>query len=369
MPGCPRSDVFNPHEVGVFHCYTRCTRRAFLCGFDEFTGRDFSHRRGMIQGRLELLASVFAIDVLDFSVMQNHLHVVLRNRPDLVRGWADDEVARRWLTLSAKSLELRAEPRPEQIQAALANPETVAEWRERLSHLSWFMAMLDESIARRCNFEDQCRGHFWEERYKCQALISEEAVLACAVYVNLNPIRARLAETPETAQYTSLFERIADLVAQRPALSRELPSEPLSPSTPALETEGTTLPRSGWLAPVAVEGDGYAGAAEGRRASDKGYLPITLEQFIELVDWTGREVRADKAGAIPAHLAPIFERLGLRSENWLDTVQQFGRRFGPVVGRAAQVRKRTRKSGRRWRRGLKASPFKLSCRCMHGPFA
>ena len=56
-----------------------------------------------------------------------------------------------------------------------------------------------------------------------------------------------------------------------------------------------------------------------------------------LLDWTGRELRADKRGAIPEHLAPILERLGINRANWLDTVRGFGRMFKQVAGRSSSL--------------------------------
>jgi hypothetical protein len=41
-------------------------------------------------------------------------------------------------------------------------------------------------------------------------LLDEKAVLACMAYVELNPIRAKMVDTVETAEYTSIFERIHD---------------------------------------------------------------------------------------------------------------------------------------------------------------
>ena len=94
-----RAEVIDESQVGVYHCVNRCVRRAFLCGRDPLTGQCFDHRKAAIQRRLELLAGQFGIDVLGFSVMSNHVHVVLRNRPDVVAGWSDEEVARRWWNL------------------------------------------------------------------------------------------------------------------------------------------------------------------------------------------------------------------------------------------------------------------------------
>ena len=99
MPAYARSHIVPPDEVGVYHCMARCVRRAFLCGVDPLTNHDYDYRKEWIHERLELLASVFAIDICGYAVMSNHLHVVLRARPDLVRDWSDEEVALHWTRL------------------------------------------------------------------------------------------------------------------------------------------------------------------------------------------------------------------------------------------------------------------------------
>ena len=78
MPSSPRRDVFEPDVVGIYHCYNRCSQRAFLCGFDPLTQTDFSHRKEWIRNGLKSLAASMAVDVLDYAVMDNHFHVVLR---------------------------------------------------------------------------------------------------------------------------------------------------------------------------------------------------------------------------------------------------------------------------------------------------
>jgi len=94
-----RREVLADGEIQVVHCVNRCVRRGFLCGIDELTGQNYEHRRQWIRNRLEFLAGIFGIDILGFSVMSNHLHAILRSRPDVVRDWSDEEIARRWWNL------------------------------------------------------------------------------------------------------------------------------------------------------------------------------------------------------------------------------------------------------------------------------
>ncbi len=142
------------------------------------------------------LAGQFGLDVLGFAVMSNHFHVIVRNRPDVVGNWSDVEVARRWWNLFPKRRDDDGAPKDPtdlELQMITANPVRLAEIRQRLSSVSWFMRCLVEPIARSANKEDVCTGRFWEGRYKCQPILDESALAACLAYVDLNPIRARLA--------------------------------------------------------------------------------------------------------------------------------------------------------------------------------
>src|SRR5665811_389911 len=155
--------------------------------------------------------------------------------------------------------------------------ERVAElfttWRNRLSDLSWFMRCINEPIARMANCEDHCTGRFWEGRFKSQALLDARAVLACMAYVDLNPLRAAMAKTPEQSNYTSIQERILH-------------------------------PRDTSLRPFA--------------AQDNDGIPFNLKDYLELVDWGGREVKRHKRGYIPAHAPPILARLRMDAAPVLD---------------------------------------------------
>src|SRR3984885_10806390 len=95
MPKYARRQIVVEDTVAVYHCVARCVRRAFLCGIDPYTGRDYSLRKEWILDRMRELAGLFAIEVCGNSVMSNHLHLVLRIRPDIAEQWSADEGAPR----------------------------------------------------------------------------------------------------------------------------------------------------------------------------------------------------------------------------------------------------------------------------------
>ncbi len=346
-----RRDLFDPTEVGIYHCVQRTVRRAWLCGDDPLTGKSYEHRRVWIQDRLQKISASFGLDCLVFAVMVNHLHVVLRNRPDIVATWSDDEVVRRWWQLfPVRRNQDRSPAEPtERDLRPWKSAVRIKQIRSRLCDISWFMRALAEPIARRSNAEDQCTGHFWEGRFKCQKLVDEAAVLACAAYVDLNPVRAGAAEKPEDSTYTSVFERTkAEQESQRE--SARAKRRRRSRKNVAKD-QSQYVRRDAWLAPVTIDerASSYRGpmpSKSGKRASDKGFLAITLESYLKLLDWTGRQLRRDgKLGRIPAHLAPILERMGMASSTWCECVRGFGKYFKRVAGTPESIANEAHKRG------------------------
>jgi hypothetical protein len=278
--------------------------------------------------------------------MNNHLHVVLRNRPDVVATWDDETVALRWWNIFPKRRDETggpAKPEPHELRMLIPSKKAVAELRRRLSDISWFMRCLAQPIAKRANEEDECTGHFFEGRFKCQVLADEAALLACSVYVDLNPVRAAIAATPETSLYTSIYERIASVQAARRSSGRS--------QQRGHRNRVPLRRRDAWLSPVELNERGRPGpqaASGGRRASDKGFLALSLERYLQLVDWTGRQVRGDKRGAIPAELRPILERVGLNEEVFVFWVERFKTLFKRFVGTPASLQDAAKAHGQRW---------------------
>lgn len=338
-----RKTIVLSDEPGVYHCISRCVRRAYLCGRDPLTDRNYAGRRRWICKRIKSLSRIFAVEIFAYSVLQNHYHIVLRVDPELLKSWKDEEVVRRWNKIYSVKKALTGEPgdlTQQLMEMALKKPETIAIWRSRLGSVSWFMKQLNEPLARQANKEDGCKGRFWEGRFKCQRLTDEGAVLACMTYVDLNPIRAGMADTPEKSDFTSAQDRIVAMQSQ----------EIQSPSTDSQIQENDqnvksvteTSQRDKWLTPI----DSIRVGRE-----KKGWL-LTLEEYLHVLDTTGRCIREGKRGSIPPDLAPILNRLNLNKENWLITTTHFGNRFYRISGRLNQMIAAAKKAGQHWFQGL-----------------
>ena len=186
--------------------------------------------------------------------------------------------------------------------------ELLVTWRERLADLSWFMRCLNEPIARMANAEDHCTGRFWEGRFKSQALLDVRALLACMAYVDLNPIRAAMAKTPEESDFTSVQERILH-------------------------------PESSILRPFSEQSDDTSG------------IPITLEEYLELVDWGGREIKYSKRGYIPAHAPPIIIRLKMGGASVLNYLSKADQPTFSALGPVSRLKSFAQSVGRSFIKG------------------
>ena len=134
--------------------------------------------------------------------MGNHMHVILRNRPDVVETWSDQEIARRIWFLFPKRKDKDGrpcDPTEFELNMLQANKGMLDQYRSRLSDISWLMRQLAEHVAIKANKEDECTGRFWEGRFKSQPLLDEAAILACAAYVDLNPGERRSLKRPKKA--------------------------------------------------------------------------------------------------------------------------------------------------------------------------
>ncbi len=245
--------------------------------------------------------------------MSNHYHLVVRINPDEPAGWSDDEVLSRWTALFRGPIlvqrYLAGDPL---VTAELDTVSTVAAvYRARLGSLSWFMKCLNEPIARKANAEDGCSGHFWEARFHSQPLRTEAALLAAMAYVDLNPVRANIAETPEDSEYTSIKSRLtADF---RRAVLRSasnllecceinhfhVPPRPLVPFSDNSPPDVTRVVT----------------------------LPMQALEYVKLVEASGRLRVRGKRGRIDPALESVLTRLGFSADEWLTASTAFALQY------------------------------------------
>lgn len=275
----PRSTLVSLADTPYYHC----VGRAFLCGEDPVSGRNFDHRKEHIRERLAWLTDTFAIDICAYALMSNHYHLVLRIDPARAQAWPDSAVVERWRRLYkgpafiAAYLSHQHQHLDPEDQARLN--ELVPVWRQRLADLSGFMRCLNEHIARRANAEDGCTGRFWEGRFKSQALLDEAALLVVMAYVDLNPVRAGLAASIEESAFTSGQQRLLAVAKQdRPADS---PKPRLLPFSEAI------------------------------RGNEDAGLPFNLQDYLNLLDTSGRAVHPRRRRLIPTSTPNLLAALGL----------------------------------------------------------
>jgi hypothetical protein len=271
------------------------------------------------------------------------------------------EVARRWWHLFPKRRDSEGRalpPKEKELELIVADAERAEELRWRLGDISWIMRCLNEYIARKANQEDNCTGRFWEGRFHCQALLDEAAVLTCMAYVDLNPIRAKIAEKPEESEFTSVKERIDARQAKskiktlnKKRKDLEQKGHPLTQKQQeALRVERAKSMIDRWMNPIGIQK-----VKRGALPSRKGFLSISLDEYLALLDWTGRCIKTGKRGAIPQSLKPIMERLEIDVENWVDTVLSFGRMFYRVAGTVKKIVERAHQVGQAFFKGISAS--------------
>jgi hypothetical protein len=165
-------------------------------------------------------------------------------------------------------------------------------YRQRLHDLPWFLRVLDASIAHQANAEDDCTGRFWEGRFKSQALLAAIADVNVDLNanVNLNAIRAEMAESLLESTHTFIDARLAEA--------------PLMPFD-----------------------------VTGRVAQA---VPFGFEEYLDLVAAMGRAVRPRKRGVIAANTPLLLRRLGMNADAFIACTGHFFKAFANAVGTPAK---------------------------------
>ncbi len=310
-----RSHLVDVSVTRWYHCITRCVRRAFLLGEGPL------NRKEWIENRLKELSEIFAVAVGGFSVLDSHLHLLVRLDPEVAGGWSNEDVVRRWGRLFPPRDKSRQTLPVSDVwvQSRLKDAAWVATIRARLHSLSWFMKCLKEPLSRLANRQDSTRGAFFEERFKSVAILDEESLLATCAYIDLNPVAAGIVEVPEASPHTSVTTRVNHVKAQ----GRTSDLKAAEHGSVAGSSASAGLEETIWLCPI-----------EDRRRLDssrEGMLEsISLGSYLLLIDYTGRLFREGKA-VISAELSGILDRLGSNVESWQTRLEKL--RSGRLLGR------------------------------------
>ncbi|MBC5850794.1 transposase [Vibrio metschnikovii] len=297
-----RQQLVSTDVTSYYHCVSRCVRRSFLCGKDTFTNRCYEHRREWIAQKIYSLTNVYCIDICAYVIMSNHYHLVVNINQNRSLQLTLHEVVERWSQVHKLPVLIQRWQNKQLTSLAEQTRciELIEVWRERLSSLSWFMKELNYEIACKANREDNCTGHFWESRFKSQALLDEKALVAAMAYVDLNPIRAGIANTPERSEFTSIKARID-------ALNKNLVTAPC-------------------LHPFI--GNPTNESREG--------IPFRLMDYLELVDWTARQYRDGKT-SLSDKMPNILLRLSFNSRDWLKICTGLEKSRATAIGTRPQA--------------------------------
>ena len=319
-----RKNIVDEETSGFYHCTNRCVRRSFLCGVDELTGKDFSHRKDWLERRIFELCDIFAVEVYAFAIMDNHYHAVLYLEPQAPISWDNEKVAEHWLKAYPGRLDnpVFAPQRELKKQAIIADKAKLKKYRQRLGSLSWFMSRLNEPIAKQSNQEDICTGRFWEGRYTSQALLDEAAVFSCMAYVDLNPIRAEITEKLEGSNNTSIKKRLESIQEKDPIDVQAY----LDASVTALSNQIKSKT-----------------------------LSMSLKDYIELVEWMGKSIVYPNKSSMPSNIQSSLHRLNLQQNHWLKQIENYGNNYCHVVGPIKLIREKAQQINQKWLKGVTAA--------------
>ncbi len=323
----PRNQQIVLEATPYYHCMSRCVRRAFLCGLDQLSGNNYEHRRDWVETRLIECANSFCIDVAAYAIMHNHYHIVLHINEAKSLSLSDHDVIERWHQLFSGTDLTQAFINNQPLsktQRKLVS-DRAHEWRQRLIDISWFMRCMNEPIARQANAEDNCTGRFWEGRYKSQALLDEAAIIACMTYVDLNPIRAKINNTLETSEFTSIKQRINAITNENH------------------NTQPTFL--------MPFIGSEYNNQPTG--------INFNLDDYIALVDMTGRSIAEGKRGHIENSLPNVLQRLDIDPKRWAILSTQLEQQYKRAIGSSLSMKLAAVTFKKNWFQGQNQSAYLL----------
>lgn len=346
-----RKHLVYPEINPFYHIINRCVRRGYLCGYDKKSKKDYSHRKQWVVDLLRRLDLAFAINICAYAVLANHYHLVVWIDQEEARGWSRDEVVRRYAVIhSARGIEARLNKIKTLGDAGEIEMSNLIElWRERLMSISWFEKCLNETIARAANREDEVSGRFWQGRFTSQPLLDDAALMTCMAYVDLNPVRAGVADSLQESDFTSIQERLRRYLTE---CQRHPASSDCGGITCDAEPVGSEEGRGSVVqAHTVVDGENVSGRRmndgfplvpfldETEVAAGRRRLPILRQHYFDLLETTCQIVKCPKRRRLPESIATYLVEFGINPESWYSGVIDYKRRFPTVLGAVKEIRK------------------------------
>jgi|688.fasta_scaffold00158_56 hypothetical protein len=325
-----RKYIVNLQDTAWYHCISGCVQQKRLLNNNGFD------RKGWVELRTQELASIFAIDVAGHAVLDSHMHFVLRIDEAKGKGFTNEEVVRRWGELypprnrRGEILEIT----DDWVSQKASEADWVKERRRRLMDLGWFHKCLKEPLSRLINKIDGTRGTIFASRYKSIGILDDASLLRVMAYVDLNPVAAGVAKLPETSLYTSIRQRVDNVLREMRLSDLKSVIKAMGVTTIKLASLETKC----WLMPIEDSAD--------FKEIRKGIIDrITVGHYFLLVDLTGRYFREGKA-SIDGEAACIFERLEMTAEEWISQQERlsshrtFGQYYSTSIKRLQKIAER-----------------------------
>lgn len=331
-----RKDIVCYEDTPFYHCISNMARGLPLLASES------ERLKALVEQRLRFLAGIFAIGVCSHSVMDTHFHLLLLIRRELALSWTGREIATRWAKLCPPKDSRRKLLTGEQLQFWIDERSRDEKWvevhRERLLDLGWFHRFLKQPLSKLINEITGTTGTVFKGRFKSIAVMDGKALLTTNIYVDLNPLAAGLAKTPEQSKFTSLrlrFENALKSWKLDELITSLQTCKPLTGETAEIEN---LL----WLIAIENRSD-YSLAQMGM------FENITLSQYFLLVDQAARMPRIGKA-SLSAEALGILERMQIAHESWIRVQQEMatGRFYGNYFAFSRQtLRKVAERLGKR----------------------
>jgi REP element-mobilizing transposase RayT len=172
-------------ETGGYHIISRVTGQDFLMGPKE---------KDRFLDILYLLSQVYFVELHSYCVMDNHFHLLVTMRESHAQDCTGSNLLERVNHLRKFSGKSALES---------LKPAESTRFRERFGSVSCFAQDIKQEFTRWYNRIHDRKGYFWSDRFRGVLIGHGKAQLACAAYIEMNPVRAKIVESPEQYKWSS----------------------------------------------------------------------------------------------------------------------------------------------------------------------